>query len=259
MDGPQFKLKELVEVAPRTHPGFNFAGGTARISKVRDERQEDGGPMKDGSSHRTTDYTYDVKYVIGGSERRVDAQHITSKVLATRQELGDQRQEEQTRRREEREKEAARAATLLEEQRAERKRKARDELTKRRAAKQGNKAASDKKRTKSDSKKDDDKSRQLLPLSAIENNAPSCAPLDEVEESEELRWLKDVLLNRVPKGSDAPDEIAVGDVVVAVNEANDKPPGIPQSTSTVEDLAPLFRDLEQANLIMLVDDMIFLV
>ena len=53
----RFALKDLVEVAPRTHPGFNFAGGTARISKVHDERESDGGPLKDGSDSQTTKFT----------------------------------------------------------------------------------------------------------------------------------------------------------------------------------------------------------
>ena len=97
----RFALKDLVEVAPRTRPGFNFAGGTARVTKVHDERESDGGPLKDGSYSRTTKFTraptsspkkkifcrgsaflraprrsYGVRYVIGGSEKRVDAQHI---------------------------------------------------------------------------------------------------------------------------------------------------------------------------------------
>ena len=36
--------------------------------------------MRDGSEKRTTGFTYAVKYVLGGSEKRVDAQHISKSV-----------------------------------------------------------------------------------------------------------------------------------------------------------------------------------
>ena len=65
-----------MDVAPRTFPGINKAGGMGTITKVNDERQKDGGPMKDGSESRTTGFTYAVKYTISGSEKRVDAQWI---------------------------------------------------------------------------------------------------------------------------------------------------------------------------------------
>ena len=65
-----------MDVAPRTFPGINKAGGTGTITKVNDERSKDGGPMKDGSESRTTGFTYAVKYTISGSEKRVDAQWI---------------------------------------------------------------------------------------------------------------------------------------------------------------------------------------
>lgn len=73
---PRFSVGELVEVKPRTFPGMNKPGGTATIRKVHDEREKDGGPMKDGSVKRTTGFTYAVKYVLNGSEKRVDAQWI---------------------------------------------------------------------------------------------------------------------------------------------------------------------------------------
>ena len=73
---PLFKVGDTVDVAPRTFPGINKAGGTGTITKVNDERQKDGGPMKDGSESRTTGFTYAVKYTISGSEKRVDAQWI---------------------------------------------------------------------------------------------------------------------------------------------------------------------------------------
>ncbi len=67
---PRFSVGELVEVRPRTFPGMNKPGGTATIRKVHDEREKDGGPMKDGSVKRTTGFTYAVKYVLNGSRPR---------------------------------------------------------------------------------------------------------------------------------------------------------------------------------------------
>eukprot|EP00629_Pelagomonadales_sp_RCC1024_P002193 CAMPEP_0119270026 /NCGR_PEP_ID=MMETSP1329-20130426/7190_1 /TAXON_ID=114041 /ORGANISM="Genus nov. species nov., Strain RCC1024" /LENGTH=104 /DNA_ID=CAMNT_0007270031 /DNA_START=107 /DNA_END=417 /DNA_ORIENTATION=+ len=93
MEQPRFALKELVEVAPRTFPGFNFQGGTAKVTKIHDEREKDLGPMKDGSRERTTGFTYAVKYVMGGSEKRVDARHISSKREVPREEAAGARQE----------------------------------------------------------------------------------------------------------------------------------------------------------------------
>ena len=58
----------------------NLPGGTATIKQVHDERVLDGGPMRDGSEARTTGFTYAVKYVLGGSEKRVDAQHLRKSV-----------------------------------------------------------------------------------------------------------------------------------------------------------------------------------
>ena len=75
-EAPRFRVGDTVDVAPRTFPGINKAGGTGTITKVNDERSKDGGPMKDGSESRTTGFTYAVKYTISGSEKRVDAQWI---------------------------------------------------------------------------------------------------------------------------------------------------------------------------------------
>ena len=75
-EAPRFRVGDTVDVAPRTFPGINKAGGTGRITKVNDERSKDGGPMKDGSERRTTGFTYAVKYALSGSEKRVDAQWI---------------------------------------------------------------------------------------------------------------------------------------------------------------------------------------
>ena len=78
-EAPRFSVGDLVEVAPRTHPGVNFPGGTATIKSINDERITNE-PMRDGSERRTTGFTYAVKYVLGGSEKRVDAQHIRKSV-----------------------------------------------------------------------------------------------------------------------------------------------------------------------------------
>ena len=76
-EAPRFQIGDTVEVAARTFPGINKSGGPGTVTKVNDERNEDGGPMRDGSSSRTTGFTYAVKYTMGGSEKRVDAQWIT--------------------------------------------------------------------------------------------------------------------------------------------------------------------------------------
>lgn len=56
---PKFKLKEVVTVAPRTWPGINKLGGTGRIVKVH------------------ADCRYDVAYVLGGNEKRVEEKYIS--------------------------------------------------------------------------------------------------------------------------------------------------------------------------------------
>ena len=76
-EAPRFEVGDTVEVAARTFPGINKAGGPGTITKINDERSIDGGPMRDGSEKRTTGFTYAVKYTMGGSEKRVDAQWIT--------------------------------------------------------------------------------------------------------------------------------------------------------------------------------------
>jgi hypothetical protein len=73
----RFKVGDTVDVAARTFPGINKAGGTGSVTKVNDERLKDGGAMRDGSKTRTTGFTYAVKYTISGSEKRVDAQWIS--------------------------------------------------------------------------------------------------------------------------------------------------------------------------------------
>mgnify|MGYP003309942440 CR=1 FL=1 len=75
-EAPRFAVGDTVEVAARTFPGINKAGGPGTITKINDERSIDGGPMRDGSEKRTTGFTYAVKYTMGGSEKRGDAQWI---------------------------------------------------------------------------------------------------------------------------------------------------------------------------------------
>lgn len=246
--------------------GFNYPGGTARVVKVHDERAVDGGAMRDGSMCRTTGYTYDVKYIIGGGERRVDAQHIKSKVLASRQQLGEQRQEEQQRKKEERARAEA-EARQLEEQRAERKRRARAELANRRAAKA--KRVPSLKRVKVDicgidgadlSVKTDHASRGDGHVSDNEDDCTLEGPQSnfDPEHAAKLRWLRDILLNRVPR-SEAPDEINVNDIHTTVADCTDKPEAISQAQNYREATAELLHELERANFIMLVEDTVFLV
>ena len=77
-EAPRFAVGDTVDVAARTFPGINKSGGPGTVTKVNDERNEDGGPMRDGSSSRTTGFTYAVKYTMGGSEKRVDCLLYTS-------------------------------------------------------------------------------------------------------------------------------------------------------------------------------------
>ncbi|GAX27129.1 BRCA1-associated RING domain protein 1 [Fistulifera solaris] len=50
-----FKVGDIISVKPRTWPGINKQGGIAKVAKVND------------------DNSYDVSYVLGGKEKRVDA------------------------------------------------------------------------------------------------------------------------------------------------------------------------------------------
>lgn len=60
-----FAVGDLVRVASRTYPGINKPGGVGRVTKVHND---DGA----GSSGQTFPVTLvDVKYVLGGSERRL--------------------------------------------------------------------------------------------------------------------------------------------------------------------------------------------
>lgn len=65
---PAFIIDQLVSVSSRTGPGENNPGGVGRITKVS-KTVSDGG-------HST--FAFDVKYVIGGSEKNVAAVHIAA-------------------------------------------------------------------------------------------------------------------------------------------------------------------------------------
>jgi hypothetical protein len=81
MQKPESRLKvgDQVWVESRTWPGVNRPGGPGRITKVLSE--DGSGGLTDGTQLRgkkdgiaTTGFTYDIKYVLGGNERRVDDQ-----------------------------------------------------------------------------------------------------------------------------------------------------------------------------------------
>jgi hypothetical protein len=62
--GPQFSVKEVVDVMPRLWAGINKPGGVARITKVNYDAEED-------------EYTYNVSYIVhGGGETRVEQIYI---------------------------------------------------------------------------------------------------------------------------------------------------------------------------------------
>ncbi|OQR87874.1 hypothetical protein ACHHYP_07914 [Achlya hypogyna] len=60
-DGDEYKVGDLVEVETRTWPGINKIGGAARVTRVYSE----GG-----------DTYVDVRYFLGGSEKRVDIDYV---------------------------------------------------------------------------------------------------------------------------------------------------------------------------------------
>lgn len=124
--GAAFAVKEMVLVKARTHPGFNKPGGAGKITKVNYEKGCEK-PLTDGSANgkRTTDYTYNIKYILGGSEKRVDAQWITSKnpLAVDRAELSAKRAKHNLEVKEaKRQEEAKREAKEMEEKRKRRER-----------------------------------------------------------------------------------------------------------------------------------------
>eukprot|EP00924_Labyrinthula_sp_SR-Ha-C_P013926 snap_masked-scaffold_5-processed-gene-17.39-mRNA-1 protein AED:1.00 eAED:1.00 QI:0/-1/0/0/-1/1/1/0/311 len=99
MQKPNFNVGDRVLVERRKFPGFNHDGGAGKITKVNFE-EEPGKkypPLKDGSEGglRTTPYTYNIKYVLGYSEKRVDASWIilSNPEDVTRSDLRKQRAE----------------------------------------------------------------------------------------------------------------------------------------------------------------------
>jgi len=264
----KFKVKELVEVSARTHPGFNFLGGTGRISKVHDERIDDGGPMKDGSSVRTTGYTYDIRYVIGGSEKRVDAQYIRSKVLATRQELGEARQEEVQRKKAERE--AIEAEKRKQEaERLERKRRARQQLDKLRAAKKKkrqdtnksiqSKPKRPKKQIQSTTSREEEPSAENIQEKIEEKEEEEELEDESLPISPELNWFQDILVHKVPRDPTANDEIDLDTLLTFINQEANPPQPIAQATDRKAIVIDFLKQLEASNSVMLIDQTIFIV
>ena len=239
---PRFSVGELVEVKPRTFPGMNKPGGTATIRKVHDEREKDGGPMKDGSVKRTTGFTYAVKYVLNGSEKRVDAQWISAKVEVSREEAQDARREEAAKRKAEREAEEARK--LQEEaERQARKRAAREKVKQLRAAKAA--------RTQPPPAK---KPRVAAPASVAEAAPapPPPPPPPVAEEPADVKWMRGVLA-AAPRES--PDEVDLGALFAAAATAP-PPPGASNDEAAVRDL---LGKLEADNCVMVCEGTVFLV
>lgn len=65
---PPFAIDQLVSVSSRTGPGENSPGGIGRITKVT--------KMIKDAGHSA--FTFDVKYVIGGSEKNIAARHMAA-------------------------------------------------------------------------------------------------------------------------------------------------------------------------------------
>jgi hypothetical protein len=58
-EGPEFSVKDVVDVMARLWAGINKPGGRARITKINYDPEED-------------EYTYNVSYVLGGTETKVE-------------------------------------------------------------------------------------------------------------------------------------------------------------------------------------------
>ncbi|KAJ0402218.1 hypothetical protein ATCC90586_000940 [Pythium insidiosum] len=74
---PLFKVGDIVHVAARTWPGINKLGGAGKIASVIEENHEEDGE---------TVYLYNVKYMLGGFEKRIEEEYIQD--LATALETG---------------------------------------------------------------------------------------------------------------------------------------------------------------------------
>lgn len=65
--GPRvFKVGDLVEVESRTWPGINKPGGSGRVVNVHQETNSQG----------EGEVFYDVRYVLGGFERRIESEYV---------------------------------------------------------------------------------------------------------------------------------------------------------------------------------------
>jgi hypothetical protein len=58
-EGPEFSVKDVVDVMARLWAGINKPGGRARVTKINYDPEED-------------EYTYNVSYVLGGTETKVE-------------------------------------------------------------------------------------------------------------------------------------------------------------------------------------------
>ncbi|GLE00583.1 hypothetical protein PINS_up009340 [Pythium insidiosum] len=65
---PRLEVGTTVDVAKRTWPGINKLGGAGRIKKVHEVTSADG---------KRTQFLYDVAYILGGSEKKIERRWIT--------------------------------------------------------------------------------------------------------------------------------------------------------------------------------------
>eukprot|EP00937_MAST-01D_sp_MAST-1D-sp2_P003153 g3153.t1 len=66
---------DLVDVAARSWPGINKAGGAARIAAVREGEYDAVYTHTAAEAHAAAGISFDVKYLLGGSEKRVPAHY----------------------------------------------------------------------------------------------------------------------------------------------------------------------------------------
>ncbi|KAJ1457319.1 hypothetical protein M885DRAFT_515307 [Pelagophyceae sp. CCMP2097] len=282
---PRFSVKELVEVARRTMPGMNKEGGAARIQAVNDERSipAEAAKLKDGSAQgkRTTPYTYDVKYVMGGTEKRVDARWITGKTLQSRSELSEERADDMKAKAADR---CTKEADDLkaEEARTAARKKTRDVLVQRRAkkaaadAKKAADKAAPKTKAAAPSKAPEPKrAKKAAPErpaagTAAENAAqeygdvimPAGDPRDDDDESPAENdspaadWLEKVIAQM--RLANRKEEFQLDAVLEAANADEARPGG---KTFDDESIKPLFEDLDERNVVMLdlADRMVYII
>ncbi|TMW60707.1 hypothetical protein Poli38472_000749 [Pythium oligandrum] len=73
--GPRFKIGDIVHVAARTWPGINKLGGAGKIATILEEVDESGEPT----------FLYNVKYMLGGFEKRIEEEFIEDLVSTLEQ------------------------------------------------------------------------------------------------------------------------------------------------------------------------------